>query len=148
MAEVAPGNVDVEVLLNPLVVHVEFGVRRLHDDEVEVLRVEAVGVVHRAVEQAQRLREDHHGEVAECEHRGRPGVEAGLHRLQPRASVREQLHARLHGHGREALLVDRAAERHVNGGADAGRVRGRGRLRIDDLRQHALLRIRPVAGRR
>ena len=82
-----PGHVDVEVLLNPLVVHVVFGVRRLHDDQVEVVRVEAVGVVHRAVEQAQRLREHDHGEVVECEHGGR-ARRRGRSSSSPAASVR------------------------------------------------------------
>src|SRR2546423_8604991 len=46
--------VDVEVLLAPGIKHVMFGVRRFDNDQIEVRRIEAVGEVHRAVEQAHR----------------------------------------------------------------------------------------------
>lgn len=47
-----PGEVHIEVLLYPGVVHLVFGMGGLHHDQVKIARVQSIGVIHRPVKQA------------------------------------------------------------------------------------------------
>ena len=108
------------------------------DDQVEILGVEAVRVIERAVEQADRAAHHDDGEVPEGQHGRGAGIEGCPHRLQPRLAVGEQHHLRLHFHRLEAALVVIAAQRYVDRGPHARLMRRRCGRWVDDLRQDLL----------
>ena len=133
--------IDIEVFLDPDVVHMVLRMGRLDHDQVEVLRIETVRIVHGAIEQADRAAQNDHGEVVKGHNRCRTRVEADLHGLELRASVRQELDLGPYWHRLEAPHIVEAAESRVDCGPDAcfmGRSR---RLGINDLCENAL----PVA---
>ena len=89
LAEVAPA-VDIEVLLDPGVEHLVFAMRALDDDQIEVLRVAAIGVVKGAVEQPHGAADADDRNVLDREDGGGTGVRPAAtsrSRLAPVATV-------------------------------------------------------------
>ena len=64
-----------------------FSVGGFDHRQVEVGRIQTIGVVHGAVQQGQGTAEHHDGEVVKHQHGGGAGVEADFHGLQARQAV-------------------------------------------------------------